>query len=119
MGFAAILSAFTLGLVIFRINPYEATPAARLLFYSALFFTVSGAASLIGFVVRLRFVRDRMLSQLVAVSFRQSVIIAGLVVGIMLLLAERMFYWWNGIILAAAATAVEFFFIALEQKRIQ
>lgn len=116
MGFGTIVAAATFFLVLFRVDPATAGTLGFVLFYLSLFFAVTGAVSIVGFLIRVLMHREEMLSRLVGLSFRQAVLLAALAVGALALHARDLLSWWNSVLLVAAVTIVEFFFISLEKK---
>jgi hypothetical protein len=116
MSLATVLALSTLALIIFRVDPDASGAFGHSLFYVSLFFSVVGAFSLLGLLVRIAVRADEIVSRLAFASFRQSLIVAALAVLALVLYKNQMLVWWNAIILAAAATLVEFFIISLKQK---
>jgi hypothetical protein len=116
MGFGTVLAGATFSLVLFRIDPATAGWLGFMLFYLSLAFTIAGAVSIFGFVVRVAIHRDEMLSRLVSLSFRQAVLLSAVVVVALILHSRQLLSWWNSALLIAAATIVEFIFISLERK---
>ncbi len=116
MGFGTILAAATFFLVLFRVDPGAAGWLGFTLFYLSLGLALSGAVSIIGFLIRVVTHRDEMLSHLVALSFRQAVLLSALAVAALILHSRNLLSWWNSILLVVVATIVEFIFISLEHK---
>ena len=116
MGFGTLIAAATFFLILFRVDPANAGFLGFCLFYLSMFLAVAGALSILGFVIRVFSHRGEMLSRLVALSFRQAVLLAALAVGALALHAHGLLSWWNSILLVAAVTIVEFLFIPLEKK---
>ncbi len=116
MGFGTLLAGATFFLVLFRVDPGTAGTLGFALFYLSMFLTVAGAVSIVGFLVRVLMHRDEMLSRLVALSFRQAVLLSALAIGALALHSHKLLSWWNSLLLIAAMTIVEFLFISLERK---
>ena len=116
MGFGTILAGATFFLVLFRVDPATAGWLGFALFYFSLALTLSGAVSIVGFVVRVAMHRDEVLSRLVGVSFRQAVLLSALAVVALILRSRDLLSWWNSILLIVVATIVEFIFISLGRK---
>jgi hypothetical protein len=115
MGLATVVAAATFFLVLFRVDPATAGALGFTLFYASLFMTVVGALSMLGFMARVLMHRTELLSRLVHVAFRQSVLIALLVTGSLLLRAAHLLTWWNSLMFVAVLSLMEFFFLSLER----
>ena len=116
MGFGTILAGATFFLILFRVDPATAGTLGFALFYGSLFLALSGAVSIVGFLVRVLSHREEILSKLVGLSFRQAVLLSAMAIGALALHARDLLSWWNSILLVAAVTVVEFIFISLEKK---
>lgn len=69
-------------------------------FYTSLFLAIVGTFSVIGFLVRRALIKnDEVVFRHVHRTFRQSVLLAGLIVVALLLLSMRLLTWWNSVIL--------------------
>ncbi len=97
--------------VLFNIDPVLQPVLGPALFYCSLFLALSGTFSLVGFFLRLVFVRGELPYHFIGVSFRQSLLFAALLVGALLLQSQRFFTWWNAILFVVAVTILEFFFV--------
>ncbi len=118
MGLATIVAWVGFFTIIFNFNPQEANWVIFLLFYVALFLAVSGSLAIIGFVVRLFFVRKRMiLRDVVSESFRQAIIVAAALVVTLLLQSIRILTWWNMSLLILAAAALEFLLLLFKHNQ--
>ena len=116
MGFGTVLAGATFFLVFFRVDPDTAGWLGFAFFYLSLGLVLSGAVSIIGFVVRVATHRGEMLSKLVLLSFRQAVLLSALVIAALMLHSHDLLSWWNSALLVIVATIVEFIFISLERK---
>jgi len=116
MGLATVVAASTFFLVLFRVDPGTAGTFGFVLFYASLFMTVVGVLSMVGFTARVFMHRTELLSRLVYVAFRQSVLFALLITGSLLLRSAHLLTWWNSLIFIIVLSLVEFFFLSLEKK---
>lgn len=116
MGFGTLVAAATFFLVLFRVDPGNAGLLGFSLFYLSMFLAIAGAVSILGFVIRVLSHQGEMLSRLVALSFRQAVLLSALAVAALALHSHGLLSWWNSVLLVAAVTVIEFFFISLERK---
>lgn len=96
-------------LVVFRINPYSSGQWGITFFYATQFFAVAGTASLAGFGVRALLRRGEPPFQMVAVSFRQGLLLAGVATAAAWLQSQRLLAWWSLLLLALLAAGVEAF----------
>ncbi len=82
------------------------------LFYLSLFFALSSALTILGFVFRMIFSKKSLLFNSVRSSFRQSFLLSFLFVAILLMLAENIFSWLNIVIVVLILSIVEYIFIS-------
>lgn len=94
-------------LVIFRINPNVSGAWGPFFFYLTLFFALTGTLALIGFGIRSTLFKKELLYKLVAVSFRQALLLSGVAVISLLLQANHLLEWWSLGLLALGAAAIE------------
>lgn len=118
MGTGTALAATVLGLVLATVDPKTASGAVFAVFYACVFLTVTGLLSIIGFTARV-FLLDKKLfiSQEVAISFRQAMLIGALVVGALHLRSRDQLNWWTSLLMIALMTLLEFFFISAKIRR--
>lgn len=96
-------------LVLLRINPYSSGQWGIVFFYTTQFFALAGTASLVGFGIRALLRRGDPPFQLVAVSFRQGVLLACVATASALLQSQRLLEWWSLALIALVAAGVEAF----------
>ncbi len=116
MGFGTVLSAVTFFLVLYRVDPGTSGPLGFALFYMSLFLAAAGAISIVSFAIRAAVRKGEPLFKLVGLSFRQAVLLSGLLVIALALQAHGLLSWWSGALLIAVATAAEFFLISLDRR---
>ena len=93
------------------VNPETTNATGFFLFYLSLFFSLIGAAAIIGFLIRFVFLRHELAMAKVKVAFRQSFLFSGFVVALLALLARGLLNWLNLIILIVGLSALEFFLL--------
>jgi hypothetical protein len=99
------------------INPEITNWIGFSIFYAALFLATSGTAALAGFTVRFLLLKQELAFRLVKEAFRQSLLIAVLVVASLILLSQGMLNWLNALALALALSALEYLLLSLEPRR--
>ncbi len=117
MFIATLISVICLIAVVMFINPKETNSIGLTLFYSSLFLSVMGLASMIGFVVRFVLLGKKLAVSVVIISFRQAFLIASLTSAIMLLLSQRLFSWLNMSLLIVGFTTLEFLLISFSTSK--
>ena len=93
------------------VNPETTNATGFFLFYLSLFFSLIGAAAIIGFLVRFVFLARELAMAKVKIAFRQSFLFSGFVVALLALLARGLLNWLNLIILIVGLSALEFFLL--------
>jgi len=104
-------------MVIFSFDPGEIGVAQFILFYVCLLFALTGTISLIGLLIRSFVHKKALIVRQVAISFRQAISFAILIVALLYLQSHRLLTWWNLVILLAALTMLEFFLISYKKRR--
>ena len=99
-------------MVILYINPFQAGILGFLFFYVSLLLALIGTFSLAGFLIRIILIKKEVISKLVGISFRQAILFAVLIVGLLFLQSKQLLTWWNILLLVLALTILEFFFIS-------
>lgn len=107
------LSWIAVALVVATVDPNKAPMAVFAVFYASMFLALTGTFSVIGFLLRIGLLKQQLVvSRHVAISFRQSLLLATLLVIAMYLASKSLLNWWNALIIVAALTVFEFFFIS-------
>ncbi len=118
MGLATIIAWVGFFTIIFNFDPQEANWVIFLLFYLALFLSVSGTLSIVGFFARILLLRKRSIARyLVRESFRQAIIVAVVLVVTLILQAVRILTWWNMVLLILAAAILEFLILLFNHNQ--
>jgi len=102
--------------VLFQVDPNTAEWPNLLIFYASLFVALIGSFFLISFIWRRLFTKFVLEYRLVGVSFRQSLFISLLVVGVLFLAGHNLLTWWNTPLLVLAVGIVEFLFMSLRRS---
>lgn len=105
-------------LIVSSVDPFETQSVVFGAFYASLFLALTGTLSLIGFTARVALLKEKLVvSVQVAVSFRQAVLLALLIVVSLFLKSRSLLTWWNALMIVAALTVLEFFFISAKVKQ--
>jgi len=105
--------------VVKNIDPTATNWLGFLLFYSALFVSISGLAALVGFVIRLMAKRKELAFNLVKASFRQSFLFALFIILALILKSQGLFTWLNLALLIIIFVILEFFMTKNKQTVIK
>lgn len=87
------------------------------LFYFALFLSLSGTIALIGFIFRFFALKKELAFNLVKTSFRQSFVFSLFIVLLLILKTQGMFNWLNLILLVVIFIILELFLISNKKSR--
>ena len=112
MRITTLIALAALGLVVYYVDPVRDAIFGQVLFYVALFFSLTGIATLFLFWVRRRFSRNEIVYSNVGLSFRQGMIIAFAVVTMFILQSFQLLIWWDGGLVVAAALLIELWFLS-------
>lgn len=105
-------------LIVTNVDPFKAPLAVFVVFYASLFLALTGAFSVIGFILRIALLKQQLVvSRHVAISFRQSLLLAALLSFALYLNSRQLLTWWNALIIVAALTVLEFFFISTKIRQ--
>ncbi len=107
------LSWIAVGLIVATVDPDKAPFVVFAVFYASMFLALTGTFSVVGFLLRIVLLRQQLvISRHVAVSFRQSLLLAVLLIIVMYLASRSLLNWWNALTVVAGLTIFEFFFIS-------
>lgn len=93
--------------LILSIDPVFAGLSELSLFYLTLFLGTTGVMLSLMVAVRVKLKPETILFRHVVTSFRQSVLLAFLVTGSLILLSKNLFGWWSMIILVLLLSLIE------------
>ncbi len=99
------------------INPETTSLLGFLLFYLALFMSVSGTASLIGFLIRFVALRHELVFYAVKIAYRQSFMFALFIVITLILASQSLFTWLNLFMLIIVFAISEMMMIHSQKTR--
>jgi hypothetical protein len=102
---------FVAGLV----DPTTTNWLGFLLFYAALFASLSGTIALIGLIIRFAVNKGEPMFNLVKISFRQSFLFSLFIVILLFLKAQALFNWLNLFLLLIIFTIIELFLISYKK----
>lgn len=107
------LSWIAVGLIVATVDPDKAPLAVFAVFYASIFLALTGTFSVMGFLLRIGLLKQQLVvSRHVAISFRQSLLLASLSVIVMHLASKSLLNWWNVLLIVSGLTIFEFFFIS-------
>lgn len=116
MTIATIIFWLALGLIVVNTDPTTAAPTELGLFYTVLVFAVTGTGAILGFLVRFLALKQEMLTHSVVIAFRQALLGAVLVVGVLFLFSQQLFSWLNLGLLLLSLSALEFFLLSYHKE---
>jgi len=114
------LTAVCWGIFLFvasLVDPTATNWLGFLLFYAALFAALSGAISLIGFLVRFIIRKKELAFNLVRTAFRQSFLLSLFIISLLILQSRDLFSWLNLILLVAIFSIGELFLSSFNSNR--
>ncbi|MFC1612466.1 hypothetical protein ACFL29_01305 [Patescibacteria group bacterium] len=117
MTISAGLMWLTWGLILFNVNPTEAGWGIFFLFYASLLLAAACSLAILGFVVRVWLLRyKKNVSMEAGKSFRQAVLLAALITGLLYFQSKNILNWWTIILFIAVLTLAEFFLISYKNS---
>jgi len=89
-------------------DPNQSNMLIFIFFYFSLYFAILGTFSVIGFLIKMKIIKnDEIIFRHVKKTFRQSIILATLIVLALFLLQRNLLTWWNSILLALLFVVLE------------
>lgn len=104
-----ILAMFSGASIISYVDPNSASVYVLVSLYTSVFLAVTGFATLLGLGVRHYWLSERFASSAM-VSFRQGLLLGGLVVISLILQADRLLYWWVELSIVLFLLVIEILF---------
>lgn len=105
-------------MVLFSVDPFQASFWNMAFFYLSLFLASAGSISIVGFLVRVYLFKSKEpYFRVVKKSFRHSLFFAALLIVALFLQSFRLLRWWNSIILILAFSFFEMSFLT-EKKMV-
>lgn len=106
---AAALCWTAFVLTVANTNPNTGGQTALVSFYVSLTFALIATVTLLGYIARVYLSRNEVRYAHLRSSFRQSFLVAGLVVILLLLQAEQLLAWWDVLLLSGITTLIELY----------
>jgi hypothetical protein len=97
-------------LIIFNVSPDDAGLVGFGALLASFFFGLVGVGTLLGFAARRKMSNNAMYYGNIALSFRQAILLALVIMGLVALKSLQLLTWWSGGLLAAAVLLFEFYF---------
>lgn len=116
----SVLTALCWGIFIFvasLVDPMATNWLGFLLFYLALFASLSGLIALIGFLIRFVVWKKELVFNLVTVAFRQSFLLSLFIVILLALKSQQLFNWLNLFLLIIIFTILELFLVTYKASK--
>ncbi|HRY82353.1 MAG TPA: hypothetical protein P5232_01415 [Candidatus Moranbacteria bacterium] len=107
-----LFSLLALGAVIIFVDPEGSGAIGIFLFYLATFFVLSGIFNLFLLFVRRKLLGSELAAKNIELSFRQGMLIAIMILGIMILQSFRVLIWWDALLVVAGVFLIELYFLS-------
>ena len=107
-----LISVAALAFVVFYVDPDVSGVFGKVIFYLVLFFSASGILNLFLIYFRQKLMGGDMALSTIGLSFRQSILLSFLILGLMILQSFRMLVWWDGLLLAGGIFLIELYFLS-------
>ena len=114
---ATLLSLFSFVFTVTKIDPENTTIIGFGLFYTSLFFLLSGSLSLLMIAFRWIFIKNLAFFANITRSFRQAILFSVTIVSFLMLKGIDLLRWWNMILIIGVVIGVEFFFVSHKIRR--
>ncbi len=111
---ATLVCCVAFFIVIYSVNPFNTVFLGFVLFYTSLFFSITGLASIVGFVSRYFLNKNQFITQQVIISFRQAVWFGILIIVSLFLQSQELVAWWNLLILLIILIVLEMMFLKIK-----
>ncbi|OGI28319.1 MAG: hypothetical protein A2374_04685 [Candidatus Moranbacteria bacterium RIFOXYB1_FULL_44_23] len=112
MRLSTLAALAALGAVVYHVDPIRDGILGQVLFYTSLFFSITGMATLFLFWIRRRWHANEMAYQNVGLSFRQGILVALAVCAMFVLQSFRLLLWWDAGIVVVGVLLVELWFLS-------
>ncbi len=107
-----LFSFMALSAVVYFIDPERTGWAGKAIFYLVLFFALSGLLNLILTKLRNIWGGEKTVILNINLSFRQSVLLSAILIGLLLLQGLQILVWWTGLLLVSSIFLVELYFLS-------
>ncbi|MDP1834022.1 MAG: hypothetical protein Q8L11_03800 [Candidatus Moranbacteria bacterium] len=109
-----LLSLVAFVFVVRFVDPDSTGIAGKLLFYLSLFFVGSGIFNLVLLRLRKGTLNAETASSNIGLSFRQGMLLALFMIGLLVLQSFRVLVWWDGLLLFGGIFLIELYFVSKE-----
>jgi hypothetical protein len=117
MSACTVLAWITVTLIVVNVDPEQTQIVVFGALYASLFLAFTGTFSIIGFLSRVILLKKAApVSVQVAMSFRQSIMLALLLVIALWMQGRGFLTWWNALLLATLVTVLESFFMTARPR---
>lgn len=99
------------------VNPFDTDGVGYFIFYASFSLALAGSFALVGLLFRTLLLKQELMFQKVAISFRQGIFFAILIDGFLILQSQRLLTWYNIAFLVIGLTIAEFFVISRKPIR--
>jgi hypothetical protein len=107
-----LLSIVAFVMVLIYVDPDTTGTIGFFLFYTTLFFSLVGIFTIIGFRLRQIFLNNELLYSLIGLSFRQSIWLSLIIVGLLFMQGLSILSLWIGIFYVISIFLLEVYFLA-------
>lgn len=114
--FSSVVSWLSFYMVIERLDPFVNPVTAFVSISVTMFLALTGTFTILGFYLRLFWLKNSLYFYNINVSFRQGVLLAFAVCIMLGFQAFRILNWWDGMIIVLVVAIIEFSFLS---KRLQ
>ncbi len=112
---ASLLALASFLAILWFFSPENASAAILILLFLSLFLALCGIFSLLALYFRRRS-RDKLIEDLLGISFREGTLLSLLLVGFLLMRYFSIFYWWLALIFLIIVVAIEAVFLSQNIK---
>ncbi len=114
MTIATIIFWLAFGLIVVSTDPAETGRQSIITFYAILTCAVTGTGAILGFIIRFFALHQTLRTHSALIAFRQALLGAILVIGVLFLFSQHLFSWLNLALLLLTLSALEFFLLSRE-----
>lgn len=97
-------------LILFNIDPYKADWLSKISFFLSLLIMITCILTLFGYYIRKKILNNELIYSILPVSFRQGILGALIIVGIIILSCINVLNWWIAGIWLLIILLIELFF---------
>ena len=107
----ALFSFIAWALIVNFVDPETTGIAGKILFYLAALFALGSLFNLMLVWIRKKTIGKEAIALNIGLSFRQGILLAIFVIGLLILQSLRILVWWDGLLLLAAIFLIELYFL--------